>query len=70
MPLMVMPFVVAAALSVTDATLLVETSTVTVTPVLMTTVSPAAGTAAPPQVAVLLQLPVTDAVLVPAKAAL
>ena len=35
------------------------TSTVTVMPLLMVTVSAAVGTAAPPQVAVLLQLPLT-----------
>jgi hypothetical protein len=37
-------------------------STVTLTPLLMVTVSPATGTALPPQVAVLLQLPETLAV--------
>lgn len=37
-------------------------SLVTVTPLLMVTVSPATGTALPPQVAVELQLPETDAV--------
>jgi hypothetical protein len=39
-----------------------EISTVTLTPLLMVTVSPATGTALPPQVLVLLQLPETLAV--------
>jgi hypothetical protein len=43
-------------------------STVTVTPLFTMQVSDAVGTAAPPQVAELLQLPLTDAVLIAAKA--
>ncbi len=39
------------------------TSTVTKIPLLIVTVSPATGTATPPQVAVLLQFPETEAVL-------
>jgi hypothetical protein len=61
-PLMVIPLLAAGALIV----ILVHaaaTSTVTITPLLMVTVSPATGTGFPPHVAVLLQLPVTEAVL-------
>jgi hypothetical protein len=54
---------------VIDAQTAVVVSTVTVTPALMaTTISPATGTACPPQVAVELQLPVTLAVLFAASA--
>jgi len=61
-PLIVMPLAVEAALMVTlrhDA----GTSTVTVIPLLMVTASADVGTAEPPQVVVLLQLPLTEAVL-------
>ena len=43
-------------------------SNVTATPELIMTISPLTGTAAPPQVAVTVQLPVTEAVLVAALA--
>ena len=48
---------------VNDVKAFVFTSKVTVTPELITTSSLVAGTGNPPQVAVLFQLPVTDAVL-------
>jgi|SRR5260221_4131227 len=49
--------------NVNEAQAAVPISTVTVIPPLMVTVSAEVGTAAPPQVAVLLQLPVTEATL-------
>ena len=62
-PLIVIPLFVAGAFNTTLAAI-AAISTVTVMPELITTASDEVGTAAPPQVAVLLQLPVTDAVLV------
>jgi hypothetical protein len=65
-PLMVMPLFAAGAFIVILATAAVLTFTVTTTPELMITISPATGTAEPPHVAVLFQFPVTEAVLVAA----
>ena len=66
-PLIDIPFAVADALMVIVPTNgVLATSMVTVTPLLIMILSPATGTAAPPQVAVLDQLPETDAVLVAA----
>ena len=62
----VIPLAAAAALIVMLATAAVVTSTVTVIPELIKIISPETGTAAPPHVAVALQLPVTVAVLVAA----
>src|SRR4030042_2915746 len=60
--LMVIPLLAAGALIVMLAHS-AAVSTVTITPLLIVTVSPATGTGDPPQVAVSLQLPVTEAVL-------
>ena len=64
-PLIVIPVAVAPPEIETDPAT-AATSTVTVTPLFMTTVSPATGTALPPHVPVALQLPLTDAVFVDA----
>jgi hypothetical protein len=62
-PLIVIPLFTAGAFKTIVVTAAVLTSTVTITPVLIIILSPATGTATPPQVAVALQAPVTDAVL-------
>jgi hypothetical protein len=62
-PLIVIPLFAAGAFTVILAAAAAATSTVTTTPVLMVTASVDVGTAAPPHVAVLFQLPVTEAVL-------
>jgi hypothetical protein len=61
-PLIVIPLLAAGALIVMLAHT-AATSTVTITPEFIVTASLEMGTGAPPQVAVLLQLPVTEAVL-------
>ena len=61
--LMEIPFALAAALIVMEAHCAPTISTVTVTPVFMITASPATGYGLLPHVAVLLQFPLTEAVL-------
>jgi hypothetical protein len=61
-PLIVMRLLAVAAANVTELHT-AAVSTVKLIPALIVTVSAATGTAAPPHVAVLLQLPLTEAVL-------
>ena len=68
-PLIVMPLATVGAFIATVVTVFVVTSTVTTTPELMITLSPFAGGVELPQVALLLQTPVTLAVLVAAMVA-
>lgn len=62
-PLIVIPLFAVGTFIVMLPTFNVFASTVTITPELIVTASPVAGTDSPPHVTVLLQLPVTDAIL-------